>query len=73
MSQLHASCLQAEKLLKTAILAAEAQEFDEQVHGAFAAAAFPGLPKTKADLIVAAKFIGCGVTELQTALLTVKE
>ena len=73
MSQLHASCLQAGDLLNEAILFAQAEEFDEQAHAAFAAAAFPGLPKTKADLVVAANFVQRGTVELHSALLNLKE
>ena len=59
--------------MKGAILLAEAEGFDEQAHGAFAAAAFPGLPKTKADLIAAAEFLQRRVTQLHSALQTMRE
>ena len=73
MFQLHVSYLQAAKLLKNAKSSAKAEDFNEQAHGAFAAAAFPGLPKTKADLIAAARFLRQGVKGLRLALAAVEE
>ena len=73
MSQLHASCLQAYTLLNNAITFAEAEGFDDPAHGAFAAAAFPGLPKTRADLVIAAKCLRRDIIELQAALQGVQE